>query len=166
MLARGLVLLGKDGMSGADMRPKLRDVVGLGKKQQHALQGEDLLFHQLLEICSGQTETRFVEARRIFEKLTERRVCRPLVIIPGDWAYEKLSLVKPQDTDPDFPLRTLAAIVDSAYYSPFLLFVCSCVEKYLEGIFDTDAELCSFANKIGSGEAPSHIVEQARNLIP
>lgn len=165
MLARGLLLLGKDGMPGEDKRPKLKEIVGLGtnnrgERQQHALQSEDMLFHQLLEICSGKTQRRFVEARRIFEKLTERRVCRPLVVIPGDWAYEKLSLVKPQDTDPDFPLRTLAAIIDSACYSPFLLFVCSCVEKYLEWIFDTDTELCSYANKIGSGEAPSDIVER------
>jgi HD superfamily phosphohydrolase len=171
MLARGLLLLGKERMPGEDMRPDLKEIVGLGEnengeKQQHALQSEDLLFHQLLEICSKQTERRFIEARRIFEKLTERRVCRPLVIIPGDWAYEKLSLVKPPNSERDFPLRTLAAILDSAYYSPFLLFVCSCIEKYLEGVFDTDIELCSYANKIGNGETVPDIVEKARNLIP
>jgi|GEM_PF-1035348 len=166
MLARGLLLLGKEDMPGEDKRPKLKEVVGLGENQHHALQGEDLLFHRLLEICDGQTEKRFVEARRIFEKLTERRVCRPLVIIPGDWADEKLSLIKPQDSDDDFPLRTLATIVDSAYYSPFLLFACSCVEKYLEGVFDTDADVWSYADKIATVDAPAYLVEHARNLRP
>ncbi len=71
--------LGKEGMPGEDMRPELKEIVGLGEnekgeKQQHALQSEDLLFHQLLEICSKRSEKRFIEARRIFEKLTERRV--------------------------------------------------------------------------------------------
>ena len=167
MLARGLLLLGKEGMYDEDdKRPKLKDVVGLGDKQHHALQSEDLLFKQLLDISASRSEKRFVEAGRIFEKLTERRVCRPVVVIPGDWAREKLSLVAPQDSHPDFQLRTLAAIVDSAYYSPFLLFVCSCIEKYLEGIFDTDAELCGYANRIASDEASSDVVEKARNLIP
>lgn len=172
MLARGLLLLGKEDMPGEDKRPKLKEVVGLGGNkhhaQYHALQSEDLLFNRLLEICDSEPlkEKRFVEAQRIFQKLTERRVCRPLVIIPGDWAYEKLSLVKPQDGDIDFPLRTLAAIVDSAYYSPFLLFACSCVEKYLEGYFDTDADLCSYAKEIGDNDAPNELVQMARNLMP
>jgi HD superfamily phosphohydrolase len=166
MLARGLLLLGKEGMPGEDLRPKLKEIVGLGDKQHHALQSEDLLFKQLLDISASRTEKRFVEAGRIFEKLTERRVCRPLVVIPGDWARDKLSLVAPQDSHPDFQLRTLAAIVDSAYYSPFLLFVCSCIEEYLEGIFDTDGDLCKYANRIGSDEASPELVEKARNLIP
>lgn len=166
MLARGLLLLGKEGMPGEDLRPKLKEVVGLGDEQHHALQSEDLLFQQLLDISATRTEKRFTEAGRIFEKLTERRVCRPLVVIPGDWAREKLSLVGPQDSHPDFPLRTLAAIVDSAYYSPFLLFVCSCIEKYLEGLFDTDAEMCSYANRIASDDVDRDVAEKARNLIP
>ena len=166
MLARGLLLLGKEGMPGEDLRPKLKEVVGLGYKQHHALQSEDLLFKQLLDISASRAEQRFVEAGRMFEKLTERRVYRPLVVIPGDWAREKLSLVGPQDCHQDFQLRTLAAIVDSAYYSPFLLFVCSCIEKYLEGIFDTDAELCGYANRIGSDEASPDVLEKARNLVP
>lgn len=166
MLSRGLLLLGKEGMPGEDKRPKLKEIVGLETGQHHALQSEDLLFSQLLKICDGRTERRLVEAGRIFKKLTERRVCRPLVIIPGDWANEKLSLVNHQNSEADFPLRTLAAIVDSAYYSPFLLFVCSCIEKYLEGVFDNDAEVCSYAKKIGDNDAPPELVEKARNLIP
>ena len=56
------------------------------------------------------------------------------MIIPGDWAVKKLQLPRGpgHNTDGDeFSLRSLAAIVDSAFYSPFLLFVCFCIEKYL-----------------------------------
>jgi len=175
MLARGLLLLGKEGLAGEDKRPILRDVVGLGEEQDHALQGEDLFFHQLLEICDnregcdGPTARRLDGAQRIFRKLMERRVYRPLMIIPGDWAAEKLPL--PNDSSSgtrsaDFSLRTLAAIVDSAYYSPFLLFVCSCVEKYLEGVFDTCAELGHYAQAIADDDVPEALVEQARILRP
>jgi HD superfamily phosphohydrolase len=169
MLARGLLLLGKEGMPDEDKRPSPRELVGLGESQHHALQSEDLLFQLLLEICDGQTEKRFVEARRIFEKLTERRVYRPLVIIPGDWAKDKLGLPQPpagNEEFRDFPLRTLATIVDSAYYSPFLMFACSCVEKYVEGVFDTDADLWNYADKIAAPTALEKLLEKARNLVP
>jgi HD superfamily phosphohydrolase len=176
MLARGLLLLGKEDLPGEDKRPLLKEVVGLGENQHHAMQGEDLFFDQLLEICDNRkgaspaTVRRLDAARRIFEKLTERRVYRPLMIIPGDLAAEKLPLPKGPGNDAktsDFPLRTLAAIVDSAYYSPFLLFVCSCVEKYLQGVFDTSAELCRYAQRIARDEAhESLIIEQAMTLVP
>jgi hypothetical protein len=76
------------------------------------------------------------------------------MIIPGDRAADKLPLPKerglrPQDPkSAEFPLRTLSAIVESRYYSPFLLFVCSCVEKYLEGVFDEDTDLRAYAEDI------------------
>jgi hypothetical protein len=167
MLARGLLLL------GADLRPPLAKVVGLGRSL--ALQSEDVFFSQLLKTCedgkadSAEARRHLVEARRIFEKITERRVCRPLMVIPGDWAADKLPLSTQNDESTasgDFPLRTLAAIVDSAYYSPFLLFVCSCVEKHLEGIFDTDTDLCSYAEGVSSTNAPASLVEAARAVIP
>src|SRR5205085_11521360 len=43
MLARGLLLLGKERMPGEDKRPTLKELVGLEKDQHHALQSEDLL---------------------------------------------------------------------------------------------------------------------------
>jgi len=181
MLARGLLLLGKDELIGGDTvvrednRPPPMEVVGLGKKQQHALQGEDLFFQQLLKSCeirqgaSAAMSRRLHAARRIFEKLIERRVYRPLVIIPGNWAGEKLSLPEARgwgDRADDFPLRTLAAIVDSAYYSPFLLFACSCVEKYLQGVFDTDLDLCHYIQRISEEDPNAEIVQEASRLVP
>ncbi len=169
MLARGLLLLAKVGTPAQDKRPTLKEIVGLGTGQHHALQSEDLLFQRLLAICEGKAERHFVEARRIFEKLTERRVYRPLVIIPGDWASDKLGLPQlPAGNDDfrDFPLRTLATIVDSAYYSPFLMFACACVEKYVEGVFDTATELWSYTDKIAALEGSDESLEKARNLIP
>ena len=169
MLARGLLLLGKEN------RPLLEEVVGLGEKQQHALQSEDVFFDQLLRICdsreniSAPMARRLHAARRIFEKLIERRVYRPLVIIPGNWVAERLYLPEAPGRHQkagDFPLRTLAAIVDSAYYSPFLLFACACVEKYLQGVFDTDSDLCSYVQKISEEDSQSELVREASELVP
>lgn len=171
MLARGLLLLGQA------KRPTLKEVVGLSleKGQCHSLQSEDLFFDQLLKRTKPSPSDaaiergRLIDARRIFEKVIERRVCRPLMIIPGDWAAEKLPLPRSSGRErkgAEFPLRTLAAIVDSAYYSPFLLFVCSCVEKYLESVFDSDRELVEYAEGIISAKQSSGLITKATNQIP
>ncbi len=156
MLARGLLLLKLSGK-----QPTLRDIIGLREDQHHALQSEDVLFDQLLQNADDHTgvdetqKERLVEARRLISKITERRVFRPLMIIPGDLAAEKLPLPKPHGRDhrsEEFPLRSLATIVDSAYYSRFLLFICHCVETYLQSVLDTDAELQKYAEKVAATE--------------
>jgi hypothetical protein len=169
MLARGLLLLGES------TRPRLEAVVGLAANQYFPLQCEDLLFDQLIKLCRNHASTDteqaqpFDEARRLFEKLVERRVYRPLMIIPGDWAAERLPLPHLSGRDAnnvEFSLRSLAAIVDSAFYSPFLLFVSFCVEKYLEGSFDTDTELCAYIESIASSKASPAMLADAISVVP
>ena len=69
------------------------------------------------------------------------------MIIPGDRAILRFNFpwIRSERAD-EFSLRTFAAIVDSPYYSRFLLFATFCIEKYLESIFATPDELTS---KIG-----------------
>lgn len=175
MLTRGLLLLGKKDLPGKDRRPQLREVAGLAQDQHHALQSEDIFFHTLLEKCAHDAalnnERRALnDAHRIFEKLIERRICRPLVIIPGHIAKDILPFHVPRGItaatrQSDFKLRTLAAIMDSAYYSPFLLFACTCVEKYLLGIFDSDEELCRYAATISAKASNDVLFKRAQNLV-
>lgn len=178
MLSRALFLLG-DGN-----KPKPADLVGL-KRDDYALHGEDIFFQSVIERCTkpinniqaqrlanGEVKTRryIDEARRIFLKLIDRCVYRSLMIIPGDRAAQHFRFgVWPKKDDrgeTEYDLRTLATIIDSAYYSSFFLFVSACVEKFLQEIFDTDDALCGHAQKIGDNNTPSALVEQAMQIVP
>lgn len=149
MLSRALLLLD-------DKKPTLSEIVEVDTAQ-HPLQGEDLFFSKLLAKCDEKSNAG-AAACALLHKIIDRRVYRPLMIIPGDRAAKRFEIGK-SDTplDPtEFCLRTLATIVDSRYYSPFLLFVCACMEKMLQGIFQDDAEVCQYAKKTvsdGSGHA-------------
>lgn len=168
MLSRGLLLLNRAGR-----RPLQRELVAFGTRH-HALQSEDLFLHDLLNRCApsgSETDAAHLHldaARRIFEKIVERRVYRPLMIIPGDRAVLRLQLPRGDSEDEnEFPLRTFAALIDSAYYSPFLLFACWCVEKYLEGVFDSANELVSYAEQnISTERASSEDAARALELVP
>jgi len=173
MLARGMLLLG-------DLRPGLDELVPVGHTY-HALYGEDLFFHTLLERCvtaeGYATSKRLHDAERIFRKLIERRVYRPLMIIPGDRAFHKslcpefpegltVGTSKGEARKREISLRTLATVVDSAYYSSFLLFVCMIVEKYLEGVFDTDKQATDYAARICAPGGDRKSLSGAMGAIP
>ncbi len=171
MLARGILLLG-------EAKPQLDQLVPVGHRY-HALQGEDLFFHTLLGACAfGEGKVmpqRAADAERIFRKLTERRVYRPLMIVPGDRAFHKKLCPEPTSLGSsdnehrrriDLCLRILATVVDSPYYSSFLLFVCMTVEKYLDGTFDTDQQVSAYAARISAPGGDATAVEEAMKVIP
>ncbi len=166
MLSLAILLMGEN-------RPGLGDLIGLEKRTQ-ALHSEDVLFDQLIRLCDDKerlnlgAKRRIVEASRLLEKLIDRRVYRPLMIIPGDRAAGHFAIAGgPTDhvRRQEYKLRSLAAIVDSTYYSPFLLFASACVEAYLQGFFDSSNALCDYAQRIASNDKPG-IVQAAMNVIP
>ncbi|MFL5245999.1 MAG: hypothetical protein ACJ8FY_28345 [Gemmataceae bacterium] len=157
MLSRALLLLG-------DERPQLSDLVRLGRPD-HALQGEDTFFQSLLVECAKPSlakRPRVKAAREILLKIVDRRVYRPLMMIPGDLAARHLS-PNGKEEQAEHNLRTLATLIDSLYYSPFLLFVSAAVEKLLQGVFETDEELCQEIKAIMADE---HLARQATDVIP
>ncbi|MBI5818053.1 MAG: HD domain-containing protein [Verrucomicrobia bacterium] len=172
MLARALLLLERCGL-----KPGLKDIVGIGS-ETHALQGDDRFFRILVERASTQEEDaakkmQLGEARRLVLKLSERRVFRPLMIVSNERAGEVLEFqgrtVSPQQTnkeDSEFLLRILGALVDSTYYSPFLLFVSACVEKYLDGVFDDDLAVCNHVDQILRHGEGSILIAEAMKIVP
>ena len=176
MLSRALLLLAE-----VDRRPSPSTIAAFDdEKKPHSLQCEDLFFRELLNRCDdGSLEEDdnsricISDAKRLIEKLIDRRVYRPLLIIPGDRAVNHLHFLKQRnggskvnDAD-EFQLRTLAAIIDSRYFSSFLLFVCSCIEKYLEGVFDSVTELCKYAREvIGNSNSQEDLVKKAMAVKP
>lgn len=162
MLSRALMLLG-------ERKPKLRDLVRLGE-DVHALQSEPLLFLELLRACEPSEDdtntdcVRLKEAREILLKLVDRRVYRPLMIIPGDRAARRLPSAGQVGVGrSEFFLRTLAAIVESPLYSPFLLFVSACVEKYLQGAIGSDHDVCEYAKLVVED---NNLTDAAMTLVP
>lgn len=169
MLSRALLLLDKK-------KPRLQDLVGLGGLT-HALQGEDYFFRVLFDIGAANrndsaNQPRVREAHRIIRKLIERRVYRPLLIIPGDRAAERSSDFHkggnagedcPEMNRTEYKLRTLATIVDSPYYSRFLLFVSASIERYLQGLFNTREEL---RNHVLSVIDDGDLVRKAMAVVP
>lgn len=171
MLSRALLLLG-------NLKPKLKDLACLGEPA-HALQGEDAFFRALFDTCVPKPEKqeeipppmlpRVQDAYRIIRKLIERRVYRPLLIVPGDRAADRFSSFNRGDEDCpkmnliEYKLRTLATIVDAPYYSPFLLFVSASVEKYLQGLFGTRDDLCRHVQSV---IANAGLLDKAMAVVP
>ena len=147
-------------------KPTLPEILEIGKTE-HALQGEDSFFLKLLKQCDLQTpEGR--DAESLIQKLIERRVYRPLMIIPGDRAANHIAAMgkaEPNSSDNEHRLRTFATILESAYYSPFLLFVSACVEKYLQGYFDSDTDVAKYGAAIVADES-SDGAARAMALVP
>src|SRR5260221_11535326 len=46
------------------------------------------------------------------------------------------------------------------------MFACSCAEKYVEGVFDSDADLWTYTDKIAAPVASKELLEKARNIVP
>ncbi|MFO0968498.1 MAG: HD domain-containing protein [Gemmataceae bacterium] len=140
MLSRTLLIL-----TDKNAKPSLPDILAL-KGGHHALQGEESFFHFLLATCREQPDR--LDAYAILSKLVDRRIYRPLMIIPGDRAAKRFTIQgaksKTRLTESEFSLRTLAALVDSTYYSRFLLFVSALMEKLLQGGFEGDNDMCQY----------------------
>ncbi len=136
MLSRSLLLLG-------NKKPNLGDLYGfVDKPTSPALCGEDLFLQQLIDVSKPP------EPQSIAQKLAERRVYRPLMVIPGD---RVMTLFRGEEFDPRSPesyLRPLAAIVDSSYYAPFFCFMSWCIENFLGHAYDDISELRKHVNEV------------------
>ena len=141
MLARGLRLLDEH-------TPSLPALVGIDKEglPSHVLHGEDLFFNELLgrvsSLLKRNSDLRrnalkaepnadalhnIENAERIFQKLAERRVYRPLMMLTGNQALAEICS-HTSGVDSELKLRTLASILDSDRYLAFFLFAAGLVK--------------------------------------
>lgn len=138
MMARAVALT-------ANEKPGLETLYGIGSPQ-HALHGDDLLLKQLISLTSGNSPH-----RAIAQKLIERRVYRPLMIVPGDRAHDLLTgtigYAHSSEKDREETLRLLGAILDSTYFAPLFCLVCWCVERLLDHSFESTDALDEFIEK-------------------
>ena len=154
---------------GETYRPKLKNLVEPGDPK-HALRGEDAFFELLLANChnalkaldgskDADIKRRIADAKRLILKLVDRRVYRPLVIIPGDRAARHFQIARPSWSsinEREYRLRTLATIVNSKRYEPFLLFASECIEEYLLGTIEDDKCLKRCIARITADSSEPH----------
>jgi hypothetical protein len=139
MLSRTLLLLGEAGV-----RPSLREMFGIPEKCV-ALAGDEYFLRSLwdrtrtLPTTDGpqaDEQIRYLlDARHVLDKLCERRLYRPLMVIPGDRVRRILAdqnIAMPSEAHDDHVARRMAAIVDSPMFSAFFLFISHCVQQLLE----------------------------------
>ena len=123
MLSRSLILLG-------DRKPTRAALYNLNQPNL-SLTGDDHFLEQLLttaELEAGtQTWRRRSPAARLLQKIAERRMYRPLMVIPGHCTD---ALLKTAECRPE-QLRELAAIVDSPRFAPFFIVVSNVIQRYL-----------------------------------
>ena len=99
------------------------------------------------------------------QKIAERRIYRPLMIIPGDVAVGRM-LGLEQVGSNEIPLRKLAAIVDSRLFSPFFLFLSNVVQDYLQHGYQEEGELWKYIEKIATMDLHESELKVAMKYVP
>jgi hypothetical protein len=129
MVSRATLLLAE-----AD-KPKLEQLFGLDGILSPAICGEDH-FLQLLVEATQRSHNRTTDgavSHGIPQKLAERRVYRPLVVVPGDRVPLLLQFSSKSHTEPQ--LREVGAIIDSEFYKPYFSYLSWCIEDLLDHTF-------------------------------
>jgi hypothetical protein len=115
--------------------PPLRTLYGLDKPTL-ALAGDDGFLQHLVQISGDGGAAH----QTLACKLAERRVYRPLVVIPGDRVDILLREICDFSKGLQHPLRELAAVIDSTFFSRFFLLISTCIETFLRHALEEDSE--------------------------
>lgn len=126
----------------SNMKPDLKVIYGL-HQESPALSGDEHFIQLLIRASNDKRDEEGIGGELRFKslplKLVERRVYRPLMVIPGDRINILLKDLMNIESGLEHTLRELAAIVDSPYYSSFFLLISTCIEKLLQHAIDSDS---------------------------
>jgi HD superfamily phosphohydrolase len=127
MLSRTILVLGKD------LQPPLEKLYGLAGTDTTASLASDDRFLESLIAAFQQLPSGHADRHRSLPcKLAERRVYRPLMVIPGDRVPILLSGQCDLGSGLEHSLRELAAVVDSPFFSSFFLLISLLIERFLQ----------------------------------
>ena len=158
MLTRALLQLKKDGK-----KPLLKEIVG-ADDDCSANYGEESFLGSLIDLTSGDSGSK-EKRNSLSQKIAERRIYRPLMIIPGDVAVKRMLGLDHVESN-EIPLRKLAAIVDSKLFSPFFLFLSNVVQAYLQHGFEEEEILWKYIENIASEGRPESDLKVAMDFVP
>jgi HD superfamily phosphohydrolase len=145
MLSRAILILG-------DKKPSLTELYGM-QGSTPALACDDLFLERLIHLGEevsqlNGTQTIRAAHQNLALKIAERRVYRPLVVIPGDRVPILLDGICDFKLGLEHPLRELAAIADSAYYSSFFLLISSVIEGFLQHALESENDVDTLLTEI------------------
>jgi HD superfamily phosphohydrolase len=116
-------------------KPSLREMYGFDRGASPAINGDDHFLARLIEAAKGQREynhnTELIN-QSLPQKLAERRVYRPLMVVPGD----RVKVLLDERGDTEAMLRELGAIVDSEHFKAYFCFISSCIDEFLQHTCD------------------------------
>jgi len=165
-----IAMLARAGLVLGERKPTLAQLYGYDRAHTPALAGDDSFLDLLIDATNKTTAHGNVGLAEIAEehsslpyKISERRVYRPLMVIPGDRISILLEGICNLDQGLEHPLRELAAIVDSTFFSRFFLLVSVVVERLLQHALDSEDQLNSLLLDIA---AKRDRLEKACRIIP
>lgn len=158
MLSRALLQLQKVGK-----KPPLKEIVATDRDCS-AIYGEESFLGSLIKLASDNPGS-MEQLNSLSQKIAERRIYRPLMIIPGDVAVKRMLGLEQVESN-EVRLRRLAAIVDSELFSPFFLFLSNTVEAYLQHGFEEANILWDYINKTASKDCTAQNLKVAMNFVP
>ena len=143
-------------------RPAPKWFYGFGDTSP-ALCGDEAFLSKLTTASVAATGLQSMTASQtIAQKLAERRVYRPLVVIPGDRVGKLLEGVG-RSSSREAAVRELAAITDSSYFSPYFCFLSWCIEKLLEHALGNESEVDALLERIYADESA---LKWAHSIVP
>ena len=138
-----IAMLARAGLVLGDEKPTLAKLYGYDSGTP-ALAGDERFLGLLIEasnraaVRANTQLAQFAEEHQSLPfKIAERRVYRPLMVIPGD----RISTLLDLDRSLEDTLRELAAIVDSTFFSRFFLLVSVCIERLLQHALESEEQL-------------------------
>ncbi|HEY6803736.1 MAG TPA: HD domain-containing protein [Pyrinomonadaceae bacterium] len=163
MLSRACLILDRN-------KPSLKVLYGYAAESP-ALAGDDHFLEQLItasldeETKSKRRAGNKAEAHRtLVHKLAERRVYRPLMVVPGDRVPSLLRLRREDNRENLEPvLRQLAAIIDSTFFSKFFLLTSKLIESLLQHALDSEDDIYEQVERL---EKDDTILRKACEGIP
>lgn len=159
MLSRTLLQLEKE---EKPLKPLLKEIVG-AESACSANYGEESFLMSLIDLMPGKPGS-MDKLNSLPQKIAERRIYRPLMIIPGDVAVSRMLGL--DQVQAEIPLRKLAAIVDSQLFSPFFLFLSYVVQVYLQHGFENEDDFWKYITNIASEGWPDEKVTTAMAFVP
>lgn len=121
--------------------PTVEEIYGFRGSASPALCGEDGFLDTLIKAAMTDGECRInpeMITQTLPQKLAERRVYRPLLVVPGDRVRALLENVAgaPDEHTKEPVLREIAAIVDSRFFKPFFSLISRQIDDYLQHSID------------------------------
>ena len=122
--------------------PTVEEIYGFGRSASPALCGEDGFLDILIKAARSDGECKSnpdMITQTLPQKLAERRVYRPLLVVPGDRIRALLENVAgaPDERTKEPVLREVAAIVDSNFFKPFFSLISRHIDDFLQHSIDS-----------------------------